>query len=298
MGIKIDRPRSNADHTYQPQWQDLLSATRRLTPAMSMKRLHLIEIHDQEWCPRTIRDAETDYLQFTIAATKPYAAMVPILASALQRPGTRQVLDLCSGAAGPWLWLHPVLAGRGVSVSVCLTDKYPNMGVFGRLNRLSHPGISFHPHPVDATRVPGELPGFRTMFSAFHHFRPEQACAVLADAIQKREGIAVFEGTHRSVLALLLMLLVPLMVLLLTPFIRPFRWSRLLWTYLIPLVPLVVLFDGLVSCLRTYTVEELRDLTARLNANDYHWDIGTVKSKASPIPITYLIGVPKQIITP
>lgn len=26
-----------------------------------MKRLHLFETHDPEWCPRTIRDAETDY---------------------------------------------------------------------------------------------------------------------------------------------------------------------------------------------------------------------------------------------
>jgi hypothetical protein len=138
------------------------------------------------------------------------------------------------------------------------------------------------------------LTGFWTIFSAFHHFRPEQACAVLANAVHKRQGIAVFEGTQHSVLALLLMLFVPLMVLLMTPFIRPFRWSRLLWTYLIPRLPLVVLFDGLVSCLRTYSVEELRDLTARLATNDYHWDIGTVKSTAGPIRITYLIGVPKE----
>ena len=117
---------------------------------------------------------------------------------------------------------------------------------------------------------------------------------MLANAVHQRQGIAIFEGTQHSVLALLSMLLVPLMVLLMTPFIRPLRWSRLLWTYLIPLLPLVVLFDGLVSCLRTYSVEELRDLVARLDANDYHWDIGTVKVTASPIPVTYLIGVPNE----
>jgi len=257
-----------------------------------MKRLHLIEIHDQDWCPRTVRDAETDYLQFIFSATKPYAAMVPILATALQRSSNRHVLDLCSGAAGPWLWLHPVLAEKGMSVTVCLTDKHPNLEAFGRACHLTNQAISYHPEPVDATRVPGELPGFRTMFTAFHHFCPEQACAVLADAVRKRQGIAVFEATQRSALVLLLTLPAPLMVLLVTPFIRPFRWSRLLWTYLIPLVPLVTLFDGLVSCLRTYSVQELRDLTARLDTDDYHWAIGTVKSALAPIPITYLIGVP------
>ena len=258
-----------------------------------MKRLHLIEIHDQDWCPRAVRNAETDYLQFTIAATKPYAAIVSILATALQRTGAQQVLDLCSGAAGPWLWLHPVLAERGVNVSVRLTDKYPNREAFGRSSCPKDQAITYHSQPVDATGVPGELPGFRSMFTAFHHFRPEQACAVLADAVRKGQGIAVFEATQRNALALVLTaLLVPLMVLFMTPFIRPFRWPRLLWTYLIPLLPIVTLFDGLVSCLRTYSVQELHDLTARMEPSDYHWEIGTVKGKTAPIPITYLIGVP------
>jgi len=132
-----------------------------------MKRLHFIEIHDQKWCPRAIRDAETDYLQFVIAKTKPYTAMVPILATALQRTGTRQILDLCYGAAGPWLWLQPVLAERGLNVSVCLTDKYPNLSAFGPSSRPTNQAIRYHPQPVDATRVPEELTGFQTMFSRF-----------------------------------------------------------------------------------------------------------------------------------
>jgi hypothetical protein len=264
----------------------------------SMNRIHLIEIEDQDWCPRMVRDAVTDYLQFVLAGTKPYSAIVPILATALQSTGTKQVLDLCSGAAGPWLWLGPVLAGRGVNVSVCLTDKYPNRKAFDRSSSSTDQAITYHPQPVDATRVPSELSGFRTMFTAFHHFRPEQACAVLADAVQNGRAFAVFEATERNALALMLMLLAPLMVLMMTPFIRPFRWSRLFWTYLIPLVPLITLFDGLVSCLRTYSVQELRDLTARLDTNDYRWEIGMVKAKMTPIPIAYLIGVPRDKVTP
>ena len=259
-----------------------------------MKRLHLFEIEDQPWCPPTIRDALTDYLQFALVATKPYAAMVPLLATALQRTGAPRVLDLCSGAAGPWLWLHPVLAEMGVSVSVCLTDKYPNKEAFARLSSLTHQAISYHPQPVDAARVPGELPGFRTMFTAFHHFRPEQARAVLADAVYQRQGIGVFEAGQRSPLAIMLTLLAPLVLLVVTPLIRPFRWSRLLWTYLIPIVPMLTLFDGLVSCLRIYSVQELKDLAAGLGSSDYHWEIGTVQSKTTPVPITYFIGVPVE----
>jgi hypothetical protein len=122
-----------------------------------MKRLHLLEIQDQDWCPRAIRNAVTDYLQFVIAKTKPYAAMVPILTTALQRTGTREILDLCSGAGGPWLWLQPIRAGRGLNVSVCLTDKYPNLDAIGQACRPPDQTVRYHPQPVDATRVPDEL---------------------------------------------------------------------------------------------------------------------------------------------
>jgi hypothetical protein len=42
----------------------------------------------------------------------------------------------------------------------------------------------------------------------------------------------------------------------------------------------------------------LHDLAARLEPNGYHWEIGTVKGKTTPIPVTYLIGVPRDEITP
>ena len=42
-------------------------------------------------------------------------------------------------------------------------------------------------------------------------------------------------------------------VLLVTPLIRPFTLSRILWTYLLPLVPLTCWWDGIVSQLRAYT---------------------------------------------
>jgi hypothetical protein len=261
-----------------------------------MKRLHLIEIEDQEWCPGVIRDALTDFLQFNLTRIQPYEPMTPLLLRALQRTDHSHVLDLCSGGGGPWLWLHPTLMKQGVSMSVCLTDKYPNLLAFERWSRLPQQAITFHPHPVDATRVPVELPGFRTMFTAFHHFKPAEASAILADAVRHRRSIGVFEATQRSVLAVVLMFATPFIVLLCTPFIRPFRWSRWLWTYLVPVVPLVTLFDGLISCLRTYSVVELRELTEALKANDYHWDIGTVQSKWSPIPVTYLVGMPREAV--
>ena len=129
------------------------------------------------------------------------------------------------------------------------------------------------------------------MFSAFHHLDPGQARATLAHAVAHGEGIAVFEmGGGRSVLMLLAVLPVPVRVLFAVPFIRPFRWSTLLWTYLIPFLPIVLLLDSIVSVLRIYNCDELRGLTAGLDS--YRWSIGTVRGKPMPVPVLYLVGVP------
>src|SRR5262249_18310381 len=109
----------------------------------------------------------------------------------------------------------------------------------------------------------------------------------------KREGVGVFESGSRSLLMLLGALGTPLRVLVLAPFIRPFRWSRLFWTYLVPALPLVLLFDVIVSILRIYSAPELRDLIAGLDR--YPWEMGRVrKIQWLPIPNTYLMGVPSK----
>jgi hypothetical protein len=259
-----------------------------------VSRIHALELHEQTWCPAAIRDAATDYLQFVTTISNPYAPIVERLRKALAAAGTREVLDLCSGGGGPWFGLQPVLSEElGAPVRVKLSDFHPNEGAFARAKLESDSNIDFVPESVSVLDVPKELAGFRTMFAALHHFRPDAARAIIADAVAERRGIAVFEPLGRSVPALLSVVFAPLAVLVLTPFIRPFRWSRLLLTYLVPIVPLVVLFDGVVSCLRTYTPDELRDLVAGIDAPGYHWEIGDEAIPRTPASLTYLIGYPK-----
>lgn len=244
-----------------------------------MRRVHLVEIHDQPWCPRSLRDALTDFLGFTLRLGRSYGPIVPLLRAAVARAGATRIVDLCSGAGGPW----PVL-WRDVLVPVLLTDKYPNA-------QARTGPLPFHPEPVNAMAVPPDLPGFRTLFTSFHHFRPAEARAILADAVRRGEGIGVFEVARRAPLEVGLIALTWLAVLLLVPFIRPFRWSRLVWTYLPPVLPLVGTCDGIVSCLRAYSPAELRGLVAGLDG--YEWDIGELpRAWWRPLTVTYLIGVP------
>lgn len=90
------------------------------------------------------------------------------------------------------------------------------------------------------------------------------------------------------------MLGVPLVVLILMPLTRPLRWTHLLFTYVIPVLPFLILWDGMVSMLRIYSCDEMRQLTVELQAPDYRWEIDQIQVRGVPGMLPYLIGRPSS----
>jgi hypothetical protein len=261
---------------------------------VAMRRIQFIELHEQRWFPSTLRNEITDALQCGSEILKAYVSISTLLQRALVAAGSRSIIDICSGSGGPWLDLSQTLRGGTPAYSILLTDKFPNLVAFENMKTASANGIDFHRSSVDAIKVPLELDGFRTMFSSFHHFPPAQARAILQNAVDAKQGIGIFEVTSRTVSAIGMMFLWFLTPFLFTPSIRPFRWSRLLYTYVLPIIPLVLLFDGVVSCLRTYQTRELDELIKGLAAPEYRWDVGEQPGTLDGLPITYLIGYPRD----
>jgi hypothetical protein len=258
-----------------------------------MRRIHFIELHEQSWFPSTLRNQVTDALQCGSEVLRAYDPISAMLGRALAATGCRSIVDLCSGSGGPWLDLSQTLLGDTTPYRICLTDKYPNLAAFEKIKAAATYGIDFYENSVGAMQVPRELDGFRTMFSAFHHFPPAQARAILQDAVDAGQGIGIFEITSRTPSAVGMMFLWCLTPFAFTPSIRPFRWSRFICTYVFPIIPLVLLFDGLVSCLRTYRVRELHELIGELAAPDYSWEMGELSGHFGGLPVTFLIGNPR-----
>lgn len=256
-----------------------------------MRRFQLFEILDQSWCPQAVRDGATDYLECITNTTDTYAAVRGILLQAIRASGSHAVVDLCSGGGGPWLskaWREARFDPEW-PLRVALTDKFPSAVLQSRL-QSNDVTLRAVPQPVDAAAVPADLPGFRTVFASFHHFPDSVATRVLADAVRAREGFAMAEVTSRTLKAVATVCGISLLTLLLTPFIRPFRVSRILLTYLLPAIPLTILCDGLVSCLRTRTPAELMKLVVGMD--QFSWTSGYASESRLPLPVVYLIGIP------
>jgi hypothetical protein len=269
-----------------------ITAGQFICKGRSFGGARFFEFHDQKWFPKSLRDGVTDGLQFILSLGRVYRPIVPLLNKAVEASRAKRIVDLCSGGGGPWLWLCRLLrASDGRNIEICLTDKYPNIAAFENAKRKTGCRVTSNRELVDAASLPGDLSGFRTIFTSFHHFTPDEAVAILQNAVDDRQGIGVFEAAKRDPLTILLTVLMPLAGFLTAPFIRPFRISRLFWAYVIPVIPFVLFFDGIVSCLRAYSQKELSLLVTQVRAENYVWRIG--EKTGGFVPIAFLIGYPR-----
>ena len=257
-----------------------------------MKRRHLFELEDQQWFPSFIRNFGTDFLQFISNKADFYQAVVPIIKKGIEESGSETVIDLDSGGGGGWQRLSEHLKPSFPDLKIILTDYFPNISAFQEMQKRDAI-FQYETASVNALDVPPTLKGFRTQFLSFHHFKEVEALQILQNAVNNKVPIGIFEGQERTIGNLIKNLFSPIFILLTTPFIRPFKLSRILFTYIIPIVPLFVMWDGAVSVLRTYTPEEMKTMTQQLEGGDqYHWEIGTTKEKW--ILVQYLLGYPKK----
>ncbi len=255
-----------------------------------------LELEDQPWFPKAVKDGMTDYLRFLFHTFDLYHPVVPMLYAALQKCNSMRVVDLCSGSGGFIERINETFQkkNQNSSVSFVLTDIVPRIKTWQYLSQHTT-NLSYAADPVDATNVPLQLKGFRTIFSGIHHFDPAGVQKILSNATKAGEGIAIFDGGDKNVWMVLLILVIhPLAVLVLTPFIAPFRWSRIFFTYLVPLIPAGAVWDGIISIRNLYNSDQLMNFAAKVDFQNYIWKWGKVRNRFG-LGITFLIGIPDKV---
>ena len=258
-----------------------------------MRRVDLPEIEDWAGCPTWVRDAMTGYLQAVIEVSRPYAVVAGELAALLRESGTSSVVDLASGGGGPWPFLVDALREEGVDAQVTLTDLKPNLRAAAELEGAK--GLTYRREPVSALAVPSSLSGVRTMFTGLHHFDRKDLGTILRNAQEACVPFLAAEATHRSTRGVLVTFLIPVLVLLLMPRVRPRRTVPLVLTYLPPVLPLLIWWDGLASTLKTYQPEELESLVSEIQEPGYDWSVQEISAAKAPIPVTLLVGRPASV---
>jgi SAM-dependent methyltransferase len=244
---------------------------------MRWRRRQLFEFNDHERTPAALRDTIVESLSRMLEQHRMLDGLAPVLDDFLERAGTRSILDLGSGAAGPARILCAEMARLGMAApSFLLTDLYPRREAWAEAKARFPGGIDFVPEPVDATKIPAALSmgRARVVINAFHHFPPALGEAILADAVRSRAPFLLAESFERDPLGFLPFVVAGPSVLLTAPlWSTQGRLEKALYTWLVPVALLAGLWDGLVSTLRVYSESELRAMVA--SAEAYRFEYGT-----------------------
>ncbi len=238
-----------------------------------LKRKHWVELEDLPGFPATLRRYRQEYLQILSGfAPSFFSNFVSRLHWAMQTCAERRIVDLFPGSGGLLATVARLMQTQ---------ERYP-------VEVVSVPQGA-----IGSKEVPEDQPGFRLLCNRLHHFRPTQAKQIMNDAVKDGQGIAVLEVVSRSFSGLLMVVSAVLLLFIVTPFIRPFEWKRVLLTYVLPFIPLAVLWDGFVSCFRVYSPSEMEELIAQHRNGIYQWEIGFISVKRGPT-FRYLIGYPRK----
>lgn len=255
------------------------------------RRRHLVELHEQPWFPEVWRDLFRTGLgkAFVLAGVSNQTSR--ILASYIGAHRPAEVLDLCSGSGEFSLdsWRRALSAQDGPPPpsQLVLSDLYPTPQRWKALD----PDGRHIDSPVDIQELGGGVPRAWMMLNTLHHFRPEELRAFLRRAAESADSVVLVDRDARTFREMLFtVFVVPIAAALVTAFlIRPFRIHNVLWSLIFPVIPFVAMLDGIVSNLRSYTVEELRGLVA--GAPDaFTWRVGAIPGEKGAPSMVYLLG--------
>jgi len=246
---------------------------------MPIARRQLFEFNDLHVVPASVRDTVVESLAHALEWGRMLEGLVEPFERFLANHETRDVLDVGSGAGGPARILVREFQRSGrPTPRFVLTDLHPRVSVWSRLEAELPGAISYHPEPVDATRLERDLTQNRvcSIVNVLHHLPPALAQSVLVDSARNSRGVFVAECFERNPVHFARFAPAGLAALAANPFLSPRqRIAKALFTYLATPVALgVCVWDGIVSTLRVYTEAELRAMVAPAGAH-LEWEYGT-----------------------
>ncbi len=267
-----------------------------------MRRIQLFEFEDFSWFPNWLRNCMTNLIVVLQRMMGIPEALAGLIAGIVESKEISRIVDMGSGSGGAMPEVLKILRSKpGLeNIELMMTDLYPNKEFIQRFNDTPEEGISYYENPVDATDIATAPEGLKTMVNSFHHMPPKEARKNLKSAQENNQPLLIYELGENNIPLLVWWVLLPIsltilmvMVLFMTPFVKPLTWKQVVFTYLIPIIPICYAWDGQASLPRIYTFADLDKLLDGLKKENYTWEKGYAKNEKGKKKGTYLMGIPQ-----
>lgn len=210
-----------------------------------MKRKQITQIINTVWCPVLIKNMIAEFLSWFVVKVKATKPFIPVIDEVLVSTNSSKIINIDFNIGAGIESLAPMLRNEIEVYSV------PN------------------------TEFNTQQEGVYLFVNSFHQLTVKQAKMKLNKVAESGNPVVVVEGNNDSLWQIIGMtIFVPLTVFCTAPFVKPFRISRLLFTYLIPILPIFIMIDGCLALLKLYSPKDLEEIISDLDISQYDWKVG------------------------
>ncbi|MEL6673592.1 MAG: hypothetical protein AAFR61_15415 [Bacteroidota bacterium] len=267
-----------------------------------MKRIQLFEFEDFAWFPPAWRSTITKIIVVLHKLWGTREVVGDLLIDIQKRHPFTRIVDMGSGSGGT---MPPVLEYLNeqqpqAPTELLLTDLHPNQAFVQNFNQQGHAHMRYQAESLDASNLTQAPEGLKTMMNSFHHMPPDTARKILATAQENKQPILIYEMGENKFPILVWALSTPiafviliLMSMVMVFFVKPLTWKDLLFTWLIPVIPLFYFWDGHASLPRMYTFDDVKNHLLPPADEHYTWEMDQGKKPDGKTVGYYILGLPK-----
>ena len=266
-----------------------------------MKRVQLFEFEDFDWFPTWIRASMTNLIAVLHRMLGTKEVLVSLINKIQEKHPFSQLVDMGSGSGGIMPEVIQELNTRNKNpIKLLLTDLYPNQQFIDYINNEDIENVNYSENSLDATNLNQGPKGLKTMVNSFHHMPPEKAKQILKSAQENKQPLLIYEIAENKMPLILWWILLPIsliilfiMALFMTSFCRFLSIKQLIFTYLIPIIPVFYAWDGQASMPRMYTFDDINELLEDPISDSFTWKMKSATKENGKKLGYYILGLPK-----
>ena len=228
-----------------------------------MKRKNFPQLMDQTWFPGHIKTLADEFLSWFVIKVNATLPFIPVFNAILDKTGSKRIIyiDLNNGAG-----MESTRAFLPKEVQIETTNL--------RSINFDQKNVVF------------------ALINSLHKLNPDQVKDLFEKVAKSGNSIVAVEGNNDNWWqAIGMTIFVPLTVLMTGFFVKPFRWTRILFTYLIPILLVVIPIDGILALFKLYSPKDLEKITSGLENKAYKWESGKLDNGRGG-KIIFLKGTP------
>lgn len=227
-----------------------------------MKRKQIFQFSNQKWFPSFLKRDMYEFMSWFVGKVNAAKPFLPVLDEVIGHTQTKTIINIDSKIGAGIETVLPLLPEGSEVINVELEK-------FSTHNK-----------------------GIYTFINSFHQLDEKKVKYYLNQIADSGNSVAVLEGNNDSLWQVVGMtIFVPLTVILSAPFVQPFRITRLIFTYLIPILPVITMLDGFLALFKLYNPNDLNELVSTIPVKNYVWKSGKADNGRGG-KIIYLMGYP------